>query len=88
MATQRVTYQWGRIAAFLLGIGLLLVALRIGLFGILSNPLAAGLCSIAAAACLYGVTNLSWRSAVISGLGSGIGVATGTYLSETVLAMV
>ncbi|WP_312907331.1 hypothetical protein [Natronosalvus caseinilyticus] len=88
MATQRATYQWGRIAAFLLGIGLLLVALRIGLFGILPDPLAAGLCSIPAAACLYGVTDLSWRSAVLSGLGAGIGIATGTYLSGTVLAMV
>ncbi|MFC7231002.1 hypothetical protein ACFQMM_05410 [Saliphagus sp. GCM10025308] len=35
MDAQRATYQWGRIAAFLLGIGLLVVALEMGLFGIL-----------------------------------------------------
>lgn len=88
MAAQRATYQWGRIGAFLLGISLFLVALWIELFDTLSDPLAAGLCSVPATACLYGATDLSWRSAAITGFGVGIGIATGTYLSGTVLATV
>lgn len=87
MAAQRATYQWGRIG-FLLGIFLVVVALWIELFDTLPDPLAAGLCSVPATACLYGGTDLSWRSAARSGLGVGIGIATGTYLSGTVLATV
>lgn len=73
-------FRWDRISAVVLGLLSVFVYLWMNPFDILPAPVAAGLSSIPVMAIFYGMTERSWKAAIVSGICVGTGIGVGTYI--------
>lgn len=78
----RPAFRWGRILALFLGIGCVVLYLRLNPFDYLAAPIAAALSSIPVAMCFHGITGRSWKASLVSGTSVAIGLGLGTYLGN------
>lgn len=79
---QLANFQWRRILAFISGLGMIGLYLWIDPFRDVSDWVAAGFVPIPIGFLLYGVTEQSWRTAMIIAIGVGVGNVLGIYFDS------
>jgi len=76
-------FQWRRILAFISGAGVIILYLWIDPFRHVSDWVAVAFVPIPIGFILYGLTDQSWRTAMIIAVSVGVGNVLATYLDST-----